>query len=112
MLFNREGEILWHQGRKISGKSISAGKGFSKSYIKEITFHQNMVDEDNIIIEAEDGPVSKSAADLLIKSLIIFYVGNDIFLYLDSGIKDHFSDCDKEVFKILGEMLDEGGRCP
>jgi hypothetical protein len=44
MLYNKQGEILWHRGRQIKGKTVYTGDGFSKSYIKKSL-------EDNTAVE-------------------------------------------------------------
>jgi transcriptional regulator with PAS, ATPase and Fis domain len=107
LLYNREGEILWHKGRKIIGRTIDEGDGFSKSYIKETIKKPGAVEKENIVISSETGKLSQSANVLHIKSLIIQPVSDRFFLYLDSGIKDAFSDTDREVFKVIGELLGE-----
>ncbi len=107
MLFNREGKILWHKGRKISGSNIEKGSGFSKSYIQKILRNALPVNRDDIAIEAANGFISDSASELLIKSLLIIPVSCRIYLYIDSGVKEYFTDSDREIFKILGEMLSE-----
>jgi transcriptional regulator with PAS, ATPase and Fis domain len=107
MLYNREGEILWHKGRAIIGRTIEEGDGFSKSYIKGTIKNPGTIDEENIVISSEAGNLSRSADILHIKSLIIQPVSDQYFLYIDSGIKEAFSDTDREVFKVIGELLGE-----
>jgi transcriptional regulator with PAS, ATPase and Fis domain len=34
-------------------------------------------------------------------------VGDQLFLYIDSGSEDSFSETDREVFKVIGELLGE-----
>jgi transcriptional regulator with PAS, ATPase and Fis domain len=107
MLYNREGEILWHKGRDIIGGTIEEGDGFSKSYIKSTLNTSCTIEEENIVISSETTDLSRSANVLHIKSLIILPVSDRFFLYLDSGIKYAFSNTDREVFKVIGELLGE-----
>ena len=107
MLYDRDGEILWHRGRKIIGRNVEEGDGFSKSYIHKALKNPAAIEEENIVISAEAGTLSKSASALRIKNLIIQPVSDCYFLYIDSGIKDSFSKTDREVFKIIGELLGE-----
>jgi len=36
MIFDEKGEILWHKGREIQGKSIHMGVGFPGSFAKKV----------------------------------------------------------------------------
>jgi len=107
MLYNRKGEILWHRGREISGKTIAAGEGFSKSFIDKTRHPTDTVEEENVLVTSEMVDLSRSAAVLHIKSLIIQPVGRHFFLYIDSGAKESFSAADREVFKVIGSLLGE-----
>lgn len=107
MLFNGEGEILWHRGREITGKTIANGKGFSKSFIEQAHLQTGTVEEENVVVTSEMVDLSRSAVFLDIKSLIIQPVGRNFFLYIDSGAKDSFSAIDREVFKVIGGLLGE-----
>jgi transcriptional regulator with PAS, ATPase and Fis domain len=107
MLINREGEILWHKGREIIGKTIYEGDGFSKSYILETMEKSGTVEKENIAISSDIDGLSRSALLLSIRSLIIQPVSDQFFLYIDSGIKEAFNDTDREVFKVIGELLGE-----
>lgn len=107
MLYNREGEILWHRGREIVGRTVEEGDGFSKSYIKGTLENPGTIEEENVIISSETASKSESAFVLNIKSLIIWPVSDRFFLYIDSGAKDSFSDTDREVFKVVGGLLGE-----
>lgn len=107
MIYDRRGGILWHKGRKIVGKDVHAGEGFCKSYIQESLESGTGLDRKNgVIISSVDG-LSESAQRLLVKSVVIQPINQDIFLYIDSGTKDSFSNAEHESFKILGELLAE-----
>ncbi len=107
LLYNREGEILWHKGREIIGRTIEEGEGFSKSYIKGTINTPGTIEEENIMISSETSVLSRSADVLHIKSLIILPISDRFFLYMDSGVKDAFSDTDREIFKVIGGLLGE-----
>lgn len=105
MIFDKEGTILWNKGRKIEGKSIHLGNGFSKSFVKRIMTGSHIIQKENVEIFVFGQNLSESAVRLSIKSLIIIPVKNDFFLYVDSGTKEHFSETDIEVFRLMGELL-------
>jgi transcriptional regulator with PAS, ATPase and Fis domain len=105
MLYNKEGEILWHKGREIKGKTIRDGEGFSKSYIKRSLTANLPIEKENVTVAPSDFAAPKSVYILNIKALIIQPVGDRFFLYIDSGTKSSFTETDKEVFKVIGQML-------
>lgn len=105
LLFNHKGEILWSRGRKIMGKDVFQGEGFPKTYVHQVLDSGNPIEKENIIADITGGDASESAIYLRIKSLMILPLHDSYFLYLDSGIKDYFSDSDREIFEILGDLL-------
>lgn len=107
MLYNDKGDIVWHRGREIIGKTIQDGTGFSKSYIEKTLESEMSVDQENVIVTFRDVKDSRSASVLKIKSLLIFPIGDRFFLYLDSGTNESFNEIDRRIFKIIGELLGE-----
>lgn len=107
IIYNRNGDILWHRGRRIVGRNIYAGEGFSKTYIKQSLSSTNTFEREYVVIESSVHDLPESAYKLLVKSLIIQPVTDEYFLYIDSGSKYSFNQTDKEIFKILGELLGE-----
>lgn len=105
MIYNREGEILWHTGRNIKGKTIHEGEGFSKSYLKKAIENLKTVEEENVYILSRSEGLPKSAFNLNLKSVYIQPVNDEFFLYIDSGIKESFSSADRQIFTFMGEML-------
>jgi len=105
ILFNHQGNILWTQGRSISGRNVLNGKGFSKSNIRKVLKSKEPVEVENIPLDQSGEGVSDSACILRVKSLMVFPISNAYYLYVDSGINERFSPKDKEVIKIMGEML-------
>ena len=105
MIYDKDGKILWHKGRKIKGKSIDSGEGFSKSFIKENLDQAGAVVEKNVAVNVYGNNLSSSARHLHIKSLITLPVSASLFLYIDSGIKEYFDDTEIEVFKTMGVLL-------
>lgn len=105
MIFDNNGEILWHKGRKIEGKSIHMGAGFSKSFAKKIISKGSMIKKEDVEIVVFGDNLSESALSLSVKSLIIFPIKKNFFLYVDSGTREYFSEFDLEVFKVMGELL-------
>lgn len=109
MLYNKNGEILWHKGRTINGKTIHQGEGFSKSYIKKTLNKSDVIELDDVLISSTVNGLSlpESASVLKVKCLIIQPVSDNFYLYIDSGTKDSFSQSDREIFKFMGEFLGE-----
>ncbi|MCK4764980.1 MAG: sigma-54-dependent Fis family transcriptional regulator [Candidatus Aminicenantes bacterium] len=107
MIYDREGEILWHKGRVISGKNIAEGEGFCRSYILDSLESGAGIDEENVIITSSAKAMSKSAMRLLVKSVVIQPVNKELFLYIDSGTKEAFSETEHGIFHTLGELLSD-----
>ena len=107
MVFDKEGRILWHKGRPIQGQTVHDGQGFSKSYIIKCLNSGVGIDRENVVVKTMRDIQSESALRLVIKCILIHPVANDLFLYVDSGKKESFSSCEREMFKMLGDMLAE-----
>lgn len=107
MIFNREGEILWHRGRCIRGKTLNEGEGFSRSLLKQSILKGKPLETEEVVVSAAFDGLPDSASYLNIKSIMILPLSHGIFLYLDSGIKDSFSQSDRQFFKVSGELLGE-----
>lgn len=107
MLFNRDGEILWQRGRGTIGRNVFQGSGFSRTYIDEAIRSGNALERENVMVGPPSQDWSESALILRIKSLIILPIGDDFFLYIDSGVKDAFTATDKEIFRVIGSLLGE-----
>ena len=107
MVFDKEGRILWHKGRPIQGQTVHDGQGFSKSYIIKCLNSGVGIDRENVVVKTMRDIQSESALRLVIKCILIHPVANDLFLYVDSGKKESFSTCEREMFKMLGDMLAE-----
>ena len=107
MIFHRDGEILWHRGRGIRGKSIERGEGFCKSYIIKSMRDFKGVEKEGILIKLSGEGGSDSAEYLSIKSLLILPINEEFFVYIDSGNKEFFADIEINSFRLLGELLCE-----
>jgi len=107
LVFDREGRILWHKGRKIIGNTIQEGEGFSKSYIKRSLESGKGIDRENVVITSLKDFLPESASRLLIKCILIYPIDKDLFLYVDSGKKESFSTNERDMFEMLGDMLAE-----
>jgi transcriptional regulator with PAS, ATPase and Fis domain len=107
MLYDREGRILWHKGRKIIGKTIHEGEGFSKSCIEKTIQNGSPVEQADVVIALSGDGLPQSARILYVKSLMIQPVAPNFFLYVDSGIKESFSPPDLEIFRVMGHLLGE-----
>ena len=105
MLYNKKGEILWHKGREIKGKTVYDGEGFSTSFTKQSLTDNIAIEKKNVTVSSTNLDVPKSLYILNVKALIIQPVGDTFFLYLDSGTKKSFNETDREVFQAIGELL-------
>lgn len=107
MVYARDGRILWHKGREITGRMIADGEGFSKSCIERSLSCGGTLEKDDAFITLSGEALPGSARTLHVKSLIIQQIDSNLFLYVDSGIKDVLSDSDRDVFKVIGRLLAE-----
>ncbi|MFC2155646.1 sigma 54-interacting transcriptional regulator [Acidobacteriota bacterium] len=106
MIYDKEGNILWHKGRAIRGKDVFDGSGFCKSYIEESLKNPVRIDIEDYI-ESVPQNLSSSAKEMLVKSIIIHPLHNRYYLYVDSGKKEIFTKEDRTSFRILGELLEQ-----
>ena len=107
MIFTSEGDILWHRGRPVAGRSIVEGEGFARSFARQVLQRPGVVNEENVIINVSNDGLSQSARNLRIKSLLIIPVADDFFLYIDSGTRDSFSPTEYETFTMIGKIMAE-----
>jgi transcriptional regulator with PAS, ATPase and Fis domain len=105
MLFDTHGNILWHRGRRIKGKNVEQGQGFSKSLIKKVLAKNETIEEEDVLITSQEDDLPESASALRLRGLIIQPVGDNFYLYIDSGTRESFSSSDRDVFRILGDLL-------
>lgn len=104
MICDSEGNILWHRGRKVIGSSIDEAEGFSKSAIKKL-IREKSDDEINESPAITATNLSDSARALDLKTNIVLPIHEDLFLYIDSGTKEFFTESDTSVFKMMGKLL-------
>ncbi len=107
MIYDREGRILWHSGRRIRGATVDGGEGFSKTSIKRTLSGEVPLSEDDVMATSCGDDLPKSARMLFIKSLLIRPLAGDLFLYVDSGARSAFGEVDRQVLGMLGELLAE-----
>jgi transcriptional regulator with GAF, ATPase, and Fis domain len=105
MIYDIDGNILWHKGRSINGRTIDDGIGFSKTYIMETLVKGDTRKQGGLIISVNGDNATKSGCYLFLKSLIVKQISDDYFLYIDSRFADSFSPWDCEIFLVLGEIL-------
>ena len=105
MIYDIDGNILWHKGRNINGTTIDEGKGFSKTYIKEALINGEILKAGGLAISVNSHNATNSGCYLFLESLIVNQISDDYFLYIDSRFADSFSPGDCEMFLVLGEIL-------
>ncbi len=104
LIFDREGRILWHAGRSISGQNVKDGSGFPRTPILE-ALQTGRARTDEKVVDTASGELSRSARALYIRSLWIRPLEAGLFLYADSGSHDAFDEADRQVFEALGGLL-------
>lgn len=107
MIYNEKGEILWHKGRKITARNVQEGDNFCKSYILKCFKHKQEILKRNVGVSSLEEGLSESAEQLLIRSVFIFPLENDFYLYLDSGYRMYFDDIELARFQLLAGLLSE-----
>jgi DNA-binding NtrC family response regulator len=105
MVYGRDGRILWHCGRRVSGETIDTGSGFPRSAIRRTLTDGAALEREDVVDLAEERALPASAQALFIRSLLVLPIGGNLFLYVDSGSKDAFDRSDREVIRALGELL-------
>jgi hypothetical protein len=105
LIFDKEGKIHWHKGRKIKGDNVFDGEGFCKSYIVEALEQNVSIETENTISSSVERHLTESAILLQIKSLIILPVDANIFIYIDSGTKDYFDEIERNRFKVIAKLI-------
>jgi len=105
MVFSRDGRILWHRGRHVAGRSTADGEGFSRSAIEKALAAGGIIENDNVFVTLSGEDLPQSARTLFVKSLIIQQIDADLFLYVDSGIREAFAESDRDVFRVIGSLL-------
>jgi DNA-binding NtrC family response regulator len=104
LIFDRDGRILWHAGRSISGQNVKDGSGFPRTPILEALQTGRALEEEKVV-DTASGELSRSARALYIRSLWIRPLDAGLFLYADSGSKDAFDEADRQMFEALGGLL-------
>jgi len=97
ILFDSQGRILWHAGRKISGKTLESGRGFSKSLVEKALRDGGVLRSDEEVITLSNAAFPQSASLFYVKSLFILPIEPGFLLYVDSG-NDCFSEEDITFF--------------
>jgi transcriptional regulator with GAF, ATPase, and Fis domain len=104
MIVDRSGRIRWHAGRSVSGSTVREGRGFSKTHLARALRDGSSFESRDVTLSAEDVALPHSAHMLLIGSLFIHPVDDDLVLYVDSG-RDRLDPDDIEFFTTNREAL-------
>jgi DNA-binding NtrC family response regulator len=105
MIFSDQGEILWHQGREVKGRTIGEGKGFCRSHCLDVLGMRREIDVEDCLVSLNGNCKSESARYLRIKKLLVFPVSDDIFFYLDSGNSEPFLEKEIVELRVLGKIF-------
>ncbi|MCP4152897.1 MAG: sigma-54-dependent Fis family transcriptional regulator [bacterium] len=105
MIYDMDGNILWHRGRKITGRTVHEGEGFSKTYIKKAFEEGEVLETKGLMLSSKSVACSESILFLHIKSLLINRIAESYFLYIDSGNRESFTNLECEMFRFQGDLL-------
>ena len=98
MIYDRDGNILWHLGRKVTGDSIYNGDGFCKSYVLLSIEKFELLEKKQEALIIQGGNVYESALKSPVKAVLIHPINNQHLLYIDRTRKKTFST--SEIFMI------------
>ena len=104
MIVDRGGRIRWHHGRPVSGRAVEKGWGFSRTHLLEVLEKGNPLKSCDVTISGDGGDLPRSARLLLVGSLFIHPIDDDLVLYVDSG-RDALDSADIDFFTGSGEAI-------
>lgn len=105
MLVDSAGRIVWHRGRSVSGRTIETAEGFPKSALRQAMERRSALHEDDVVVTSSGDALPASARVFYLKSLVVLPIDETFLLYADSGSKAGFTPADREVLRLLGELL-------
>lgn len=117
MIVDRSGRIRWHYGRPVGGRTVEQGWGFSRTHLLEVLEGGGPLESHDVTITGDEPALPRSARLLLVGSLFIHPIGDDLVLYVDSG-RDSLDPSDIEFFSgssnairsLLSELRAVDGR--
>ncbi len=104
MIVDRSGRIRWHHGRPVSGRTVEEGWGFSRTHLLEVLDSGNPLESRDVTTSGNEGSLPHSARLLLVGSLFIHPIDDDLVLYVDSG-RDSLDPSDIEFFATSGDAI-------
>lgn len=104
MIVDRGGRIRWHEGRPVTGRTVQEADGFSRTHLLEVLETGSPFDSRDVNISSDDTALPHSARMLLVGSLFIRPIDDDLVLYVDSG-RDSLDPEDVEFFTKNGRAL-------
>ena len=107
MIYDRDGYILWHHGRDVTGKSVHQGRGFCFDAVQASLAGREKMITKGCRISSREGQGQPLSQEAEIRSVIIQPLNSRYFFYIDSGLAEEFSAEDRRVFQVIFEILDE-----
>lgn len=104
MIVDRSGRIRWHHGRPVRGRTVEEGWGFSRTHLLEVLESGNPLESQDVMVSDDEGALPRSARLLLVGSLLIQPIDDDLVLYVDSG-RDSLDPADIEFFAGSGDAI-------
>jgi DNA-binding NtrC family response regulator len=104
MIVDRRGRIRWHHGRPVSGRTVDEGWGFSRTHLREVLQSGAAFESRDVTISGNADALPRSARMLLVGSLYIHPIDDDLVLYVDSG-NDVLDPSDVEFFAGSGDAI-------
>jgi transcriptional regulator with PAS, ATPase and Fis domain len=105
MIYDRDGEIIWHGGREVHGRNIAIARGFCKIVALDIQQRLRKGNRARGFIGPCPPGGEESLPLLPIRTVIVEPIDDFYILYLDSVIKDSYTKSEIKVFKTLFRLL-------
>ena len=113
MMFNQDGEILWHSGRRVRGNTIEKGIGFSKTACMKAMKSGKITESKEELLNYSGDGLSETAFNLRIKHILILPINGEGYFYVDTTDKEFTTEdmiSVKESCYYLGECIRESIR--
>lgn len=107
MVYDRNGRILWHHGRKINGYRLDDASGFCREAVM-----RSLRSGTSVCVEPAAGyglPGSPATSEPFdgIGCVMIHPMDSSCFFYIDSGSSRVFSSEDRRAFQVIIEIMEE-----
>jgi len=105
MIFTKEGEILYHRGREVEGRTLAEGHGFCRALCLEALQHCRVEYTEGCLVYRNGEGLGDTAEALRVRGVMVFPVSAELYFYLDSGSKEGFTERDRIELQTIGRMF-------